>query len=159
METRKNISSNMVITMGLFSREQAEYVRDMMGEGGIKVMFVELQISDEDFIARNKARNRRKADSMGLSMEELWDSRERMKKWGEFSEEREEEYYRRGMVGWETLEGMEESFVINSGGGYQDVVVGVSAVLGLPLVVNMEQEVIAEININRWKNYKLGQNK
>ena len=92
MEMRKNISTNMVITMGLFSREQADFVRQRMKS----VTFVDLQISDEDFLARNKTRNRRKADVMGLSMKELWDGRERMKKFGEFSEEKEMEYYRRG---------------------------------------------------------------
>ena len=110
MEMRKNISTNMVTTMGLFSREQADFVRQMMKSDGIHVTFVDLQIPDEEFLARNKARNRRKAEMMGLSMEELWNGRERMKKFGEFSEEKEMEYYRRGMVGWESLERVEECF-------------------------------------------------
>ena len=80
METRKKISTNMVITMGLFSREQADFVRQIMKREGILVTFVDLQISDEEFLARNKARNRRKADMIGLSMEEFWDGRERMRR-------------------------------------------------------------------------------
>ena len=157
MEMRKNISTNMVITMGLFSREQADFVRQMMKSDGIHVTFVDLQIPDEEFLARNKARNRRKAEMMGLSMEELWNGRERMKKFGEFSEEKEIEYYRRGMVGWESLEGVEDCFIIQSSGGYQDMVDGLTAALGLRIVDSFQPREIEDINMNRWRNYKVKQ--
>ena len=39
MEMRKNISTNMVITMGLFSREQADFVRQIMKSEGIHLTF------------------------------------------------------------------------------------------------------------------------
>ena len=51
--------SNLVITRGFHDMVQAEFVRDWMEKEGTTLVFVELQISDEDFVARMKLRHER----------------------------------------------------------------------------------------------------
>merc|ERR1719318_1221184 len=100
-QARETGSSNLVITRGFHDMMQAEFVRDWMEKEGTKVVFVELQISDEEFVARMKFRHRKQAAIIRLSMKDFWETRVRVTEWGEFNKENEEKFIRSLLIGWE----------------------------------------------------------
>ena len=152
---KKKMSSHMVITRAFHDKEQAQFVRDWLEKKGISLVFIELQISDTEFVERFKLRHRKKAVINKLPMEEYWEKRNRNYKWKDFNDENEEAFIRDLMIGWDdSLAGMDDCFLIDASLGFQHLVGEIGDICDIPVVENIDTEATAEINIMRGKKYR-----
>lgn len=154
LDVMSRISSDIVVTRGFHDKVQAEFVRCLFQHSKVSIKFVELRVSDEEFVLRYKKRISKQVDMHSLSTEEYWRSKKRFSVWGDFNEVNVTRFIKDCMIGWnDTLEGIDDCFIIENSEDHNNLVEKLTKILDLPQTVQVDQEKIEEVNDMRWKNY------
>jgi len=116
-------------------------VRDWLERRGISLVFIELQITDAEFVARFKQRHRKKAVINKLSMEEYWEKRNSNKEWKDFNNVNEDAFINNMMIGWgDSLTGMQDCFVIDTSLGFNHIIKAIGSICDVPVVQTVDAE-------------------
>ena len=149
--------SNIAVTFSTYPRLVRDFLREQIKEStGQDLIFILLDVSEEEYLKRSAIRLQDFVKTSGSTMEEFWEKNENMKKLGEYSERKLKQYFlNAGLIqGMEPIEEDEaKSFTINANDNHVHVVPEISRILNLPMVENIDVELVKDITIKRWKQY------
>lgn len=154
---KKDPDSNVVISFSTYPCVVRDFLRtEIKKKIGKELTFVALDVSFDEYVKRNIVRFKDFVKNSGKSLEEQWESNEKMKKIGSYSEDNLVKYF----TDENLVRGMEpldknnpNNHTINANENHRHVVPEISRILNLPVVENVDVEKVKQVQLERWTRY------